>query len=157
MFLRLETGRRFYCNKDRIEELLFSRRRNLFTQLDMVFFDTTSTCCEGSGSQSIGQYGNSKDHRPKDGDTVFFPYVQAIMVRFVIIFARSALALTPQKKEYCLLHLPSFSHTGSISTILPVLADSSRARAVTALSKPSSPPHFGGCPAVMLKCSSFMM
>lgn len=52
------------CNKDRIEELLFSRRRDLFTQLDMVFFDTTSTYFEGSGGQSIGQYGNSKDHRP---------------------------------------------------------------------------------------------
>ena len=52
------------CNKDEIEELLFDRRRNLFTHLDMVFFDTTSIYFEGDGGESIGQYGNSKDHRP---------------------------------------------------------------------------------------------
>jgi transposase len=52
------------CNKDEIEELLFDRRRNLFTHLDMVFFDTTSIYFEGEGGESIGQYGNSKDHRP---------------------------------------------------------------------------------------------
>src|SRR5262249_8607131 len=30
------------CTKDRIEEGLFARRRDLFTQLQVVFFDTTS-------------------------------------------------------------------------------------------------------------------
>ena len=30
----------------------------------MVFFDTTSVYFEGEGGESIGQYGNSKDHRP---------------------------------------------------------------------------------------------
>jgi hypothetical protein len=30
------------CNKDLIEESLFFERRNLFTKLDLVFFDTTS-------------------------------------------------------------------------------------------------------------------
>jgi transposase len=52
------------CNKDEIEESLFDRRRDLFTQIDMVFFDTTSVYFEGQGGESIGQYGNSKDHRP---------------------------------------------------------------------------------------------
>ncbi len=52
------------CNKDIIEELLFDRRRDLFTQVDMVFFDTTSIYFEGEGGKSVGQYGNSKDHRP---------------------------------------------------------------------------------------------
>jgi len=52
------------CNKDEIEESLFDRRRTLFTHLDMVFFDTTSIYFEGEGGESIGQYGNSKDHRP---------------------------------------------------------------------------------------------
>lgn len=51
-------------NKDRIEEALFARRRDLFTQLDMVFFDTTSIYFEGEGGQTVGQYGHSKDHRP---------------------------------------------------------------------------------------------
>lgn len=52
------------CNKDRIEELLFACRRDLFTQLDMVFFDTTSIYFEGEGGRDLGKYGKSKDHRP---------------------------------------------------------------------------------------------
>lgn len=52
------------CNKDVIEELLFEKRYDLFTKLDIVFFDTTSIYFEGDGGESIGQYGNSKDHRP---------------------------------------------------------------------------------------------
>jgi hypothetical protein len=52
------------CTKDRIEELLFARRRDLFSGLDLVFFDTTSIYFEGRGGASIGQYGNSKDKRP---------------------------------------------------------------------------------------------
>ena len=52
------------CNKDRIEEMLFDRRRDLFTWVDMVFFDTTSIYFEGEGGGSVGQYGHSKDHRP---------------------------------------------------------------------------------------------
>jgi hypothetical protein len=52
------------CTKDRIEEVLFERRRDLFTDLQLVFFDTTSIYFEGDGGQSIGQRGYSKDHRP---------------------------------------------------------------------------------------------
>jgi hypothetical protein len=52
------------CNKDRVEEELFARRRDLFTTLDMVFFDTTSIYFEGRGGESMGQHGFSKDHRP---------------------------------------------------------------------------------------------
>jgi hypothetical protein len=51
-------------NKDLIEEALFARRRDLFTDLDLVFFDTTSIYFEGQGGESIGQRGHSKDHRP---------------------------------------------------------------------------------------------
>lgn len=50
--------------KDLIEETLFARRRDLFTRLDLVFFDTTSIYFEGAGGESIGQNGHSKDHRP---------------------------------------------------------------------------------------------
>jgi len=50
--------------KNLIEEDLFHRRKNLFTDLDMIFFDTTSLYFEGEGGQSIGRYGHSKDHRP---------------------------------------------------------------------------------------------
>lgn len=52
------------CVKDRIEEELFAYRRDLFTELQLVFFDTTSIYFEGDGGQDIGQRGYSKDHRP---------------------------------------------------------------------------------------------
>jgi len=52
------------CTKDLIEESLFTQRQDLFSGLDLVFFDTTSIYFEGEGGETIGQYGNSKDHRP---------------------------------------------------------------------------------------------
>ena len=52
------------CSKDLIEEALFARRRDLFTELQLVFFDTTSIYFEGQGGETIGQRGHSKDHRP---------------------------------------------------------------------------------------------
>jgi hypothetical protein len=52
------------CVKDQIEEALFARRRDLFSGLDLVFFDTTSIYFEGQGGQAIGRRGKSKDHRP---------------------------------------------------------------------------------------------
>ena len=51
-------------NKDLIEEALFARRRDLFSDLDIVFFDTTSIYFEGESGATIGQRGHSKDHRP---------------------------------------------------------------------------------------------
>ena len=50
--------------KDQIEEDLFLERRDLFTVLDLVFFDTTSIYFEGAGGESLGQHGHSKDFRP---------------------------------------------------------------------------------------------
>jgi hypothetical protein len=52
------------CVKDRIEEELFAQRRDLFSGLQLVVFDTTSISFEGEGGQDIGQRGYSKDHRP---------------------------------------------------------------------------------------------
>jgi transposase len=52
------------CTKDVIEEELFARRRDLFSELDIVFFDTTSLYFEGQGGDTLGDYGYSKDHRP---------------------------------------------------------------------------------------------
>jgi transposase len=62
-----QTGRSPFgprCVKDQIEEGLFHRRRELFTSLDVVFFDTTSIYFEGEGGDELGQRGHSKDHRP---------------------------------------------------------------------------------------------
>jgi len=50
--------------KDLIEEALFQQTRDLFSGLDLVFFDTTSIYFEGEGGETIGRYGHSKDHRP---------------------------------------------------------------------------------------------
>jgi len=51
------------CVKDKIEERLFLNRRDLLSELELVFFDTTSIYFEGSGG-TIGERGYSKDHRP---------------------------------------------------------------------------------------------
>ena len=51
-------------NKDLVEEDLFAQRKDLFSDLDIVFFDTTSIYFEGEGGETLGQRGHSKDHRP---------------------------------------------------------------------------------------------
>jgi transposase len=52
------------CTKDVIEERMFDHRKNLFTDLDFVFLDTTALYFEGEGGKTIGERGHSKDHRP---------------------------------------------------------------------------------------------
>jgi len=52
------------CTKDAFEEALFARRRDLFSELDLVFFDTTSIYFEGEGGDELGEFGHSKDNRP---------------------------------------------------------------------------------------------
>jgi transposase len=52
------------CRKDLIEEELFLRKQDLFSELELVFFDTTSLYFEGEGGQDIGRHGHSKDNRP---------------------------------------------------------------------------------------------
>ena len=53
------------CTKDWIEEELFFQRRDLYTNLDMVFFDTTSLYFHGEGGTKLGRHGKSKDFRPQ--------------------------------------------------------------------------------------------
>src|SRR5947209_8540337 len=50
--------------KDLVEEQLFARRRNLFSELSVVFMDTTSLSFTGAGGETLGKRGYSKDHRP---------------------------------------------------------------------------------------------
>ena len=52
------------CVKDVIEETLFERRRDLFTDLSLVFMDTTTLSFTGAGGTDFGRRGHSKDHRP---------------------------------------------------------------------------------------------
>ncbi|MBV8839582.1 IS1634 family transposase [Bradyrhizobium sp.] len=53
------------CIKDLVEERLFACRRDLFSDLSVVFMDTTSLYFEGEGGESLGERGHSKDHRPQ--------------------------------------------------------------------------------------------
>ena len=57
------TGFSARCTKDLIEEKLFGRDRDLFSSLELVFFDTTSIYFEGEGGESLGTFGKSKDKR----------------------------------------------------------------------------------------------
>ena len=52
------------CVKDEIEERLFARRRDLFSDLSVVFMDTTSLSFYGEGGATLGENGFSKDFRP---------------------------------------------------------------------------------------------
>jgi transposase len=51
--------------KDRVEEELFAARRDLFGQVSVAFYDTTSLYFEGRGGARLGRRGHSKDHRPQ--------------------------------------------------------------------------------------------
>jgi len=90
------------CTKDAIEEALFEQRRNLFSELDLVFFDTTSIYFEGRGGQEIGRHGMSKDHRPD----------LAQMVVGVVLDA--------QGWPLCCEMWPG--NTADVNTLLPVVA-----------------------------------
>jgi len=50
--------------KEGIEEALFARTRDLFTDLRLVFFDTTSLYFVGEGGE-LGERGYSRDRRPE--------------------------------------------------------------------------------------------
>jgi transposase len=52
------------CTKDLVEERLFDRRRDLFSDLAVVFMDTTTLSFQGQGGETLGARGHSKDRRP---------------------------------------------------------------------------------------------
>jgi hypothetical protein len=52
---------------DAIEEDLYRHRQELFGEVSIAFFDTTSLYFEGAGGQTLGQFGHSKDYRPHLG------------------------------------------------------------------------------------------
>ena len=89
------------CVKDRIEEAMFDRSRDLFTEVELVFFDTTSIYFEGAGGQSIGQHGYSKDHRPD--------------LRQIVV----GIALDIKGRPLCCEMWPG--NTADVNTLLPVV------------------------------------
>src|ERR1700693_4132258 len=53
--------------KAQVESALFVRLRDLFSlQVDMVFYDLTSTYFEGRGPPEIGAHGHSRDGKPRN-------------------------------------------------------------------------------------------
>jgi DDE family transposase len=90
------------CNKDLIEETLFERRRDLFTEVELVFFDTTSLYFEGRGGESIGQRGHTKDHRPD--------------LKQMIV----GMAVDVEGRPICCEMWPG--NTADVTTLLPVVA-----------------------------------
>ena len=58
------------CVKDLVEENIFAANRTLFTDVDLVFFDTTSLHFAGEGGETLGKKGHSKNHRPDSNQIV---------------------------------------------------------------------------------------
>src|SRR6266436_4875001 len=55
------------AHKERIEVELFARLRDLFhLQVEMVFYDLTSTYFEGSGPAGLANFGYSRDGKPRN-------------------------------------------------------------------------------------------
>ena len=90
------------CVKDLIEEKLFGRRRDLFTDLSLVFMDTTSLSFYGAGGESLGRRGHSKDFRPD--------LAQMIL----------ALVVDAQGRPICTEMVPG--NTADVKVLLPVVA-----------------------------------
>jgi hypothetical protein len=63
--------------QEEVEERLFTRNRNLFTGLDVVFFDTTSLYFEGHGGESLGRHGYSKDGCPEERQLIVGAVIDA--------------------------------------------------------------------------------
>jgi transposase len=58
-------------HKEKIEESLFEKVKNLFNlTLDVVFYDTTSIYFEGEGPEVLGAKGFSRDHRPDTNQVI---------------------------------------------------------------------------------------
>jgi transposase len=56
-----------YARKSRLEQVLYLRLRDLFSlQVDLVFYDLTSTYFEGAGPPDLGAHGHSRDGKPRD-------------------------------------------------------------------------------------------
>lgn len=96
------------CMKDLIEEELFLRNRDLFSSLDLVFFDTTSIYFEGRGGVSIGKRGNSKDHRPD------FPNGSLCENQMVV-----GVVLDDSGKPLCCEMWPG--NTADVNTLIPIM------------------------------------
>lgn len=89
------------CVKDVIEEQLFDRRRDLFSELSVVFMDTTTLSFAGEGGEALGAHGHSKDHRPDLKQMVL------------------AVVLDGEGRPLCTEMLPG--NTADVTVLLPII------------------------------------
>jgi hypothetical protein len=89
------------CVKDLVEERLFERRRDLFSDLSVVFMDTTSLYFEGEGGATLGERGHSKDFRPQLNQMIV------------------AIIIDQQARPVCSEMWPA--NTADVTTLLPVV------------------------------------
>jgi transposase len=89
------------CIKDVIEEQLFERRRDLFSELSVVFMDTTTLSFAGEGGETLGAHGHSKDHRPDLNQMVL------------------AVVLDGEGRPLCTEMLPG--NTADVTVLLPIV------------------------------------
>ena len=89
------------CVKDVIEEKLFARRRDLFTDPSVAFMDTTSLSFYGKGGETLGKRGFSKDSRPD--------LMQMIL----------AVVIDGQGRPVCTEMMPG--NTADVTTLLPIV------------------------------------
>lgn len=55
------------AQKERLEEALFERLKDLFSmQVELVFYDLTSTYFEGRGPVELARFGHSRDEKPRN-------------------------------------------------------------------------------------------
>jgi transposase len=58
---------RVLASKADIEQAIYLHLRDLFgLQVDLVFYDLTSTYFEGAGPEDLADHGHSRDHRPRN-------------------------------------------------------------------------------------------
>jgi hypothetical protein len=102
MAQKAENGLGPRCVKDVIEEKLFDRRRDLFTDLSLVFMDTTSLSFYGAGGETLGKRGHSKDFRPD-------------LAQMIV-----ALVVDAEGRPICTEMVPG--NTADVTILLPVVA-----------------------------------
>lgn len=58
----------YRSNKDLMEETMYERNKDFFTELDLVLFDTTSIYFEGRGSEFFGNGGGQRSSARSSSD-----------------------------------------------------------------------------------------
>jgi transposase len=89
------------CTKDELEEYLFAKNQDLFSDMTMMFFDTTTLYFEGEGGDTLGENGNNKDGCPENHQMIV------------------GVVLDSQGNPICSEYWPG--NTADVTTLVPVV------------------------------------